>query len=178
MAGDYNRKTGLVGNGSTKYLDSNRSSNADPQNSLHFSCYITASATTASAYMATRYINSSADFNELQRESASALYVYNRNGSASGVSNISGSNVTGLFGSSRNKSTDFSVRSSGLATTRTQASLTPASNNFTIYARNQSPPSLHSNARLAFYSIGESLDLTKLDTRVSALITAIGAAIP
>jgi hypothetical protein len=31
--GDYNRKTGLVGDGSTKYLDSNRNNNADPQNS-------------------------------------------------------------------------------------------------------------------------------------------------
>jgi hypothetical protein len=28
---DYDRKTGLVGNGSTKYLDSNRNNNADPQ---------------------------------------------------------------------------------------------------------------------------------------------------
>ena len=34
-SGDYNRKTGLVGNGSTKYLDSNRNNNADPQNSNH-----------------------------------------------------------------------------------------------------------------------------------------------
>ena len=32
VAGDYNRKTGLVGDGSTKYLDSNRNNNADPQN--------------------------------------------------------------------------------------------------------------------------------------------------
>jgi hypothetical protein len=32
---DYVRKTGLVGNGSTKYLDSNRANNADPQNSNH-----------------------------------------------------------------------------------------------------------------------------------------------
>jgi hypothetical protein len=34
------------------------------------------------------------------------------------------------------------------------------------------------DARLAFYSIGEALDLAALDTRVSNLITAIGAAIP
>jgi hypothetical protein len=37
---------------------------------------------------------------------------------------------------------------------------------------------LYTNSRLAFYSIGESLDLALLDTRVTALITAIGAAIP
>jgi hypothetical protein len=30
---------------------------------------------------------------------------------------------------------------------------------------------------LAFYSIGESLDLALLDARVSALVTAIGAAL-
>ena len=34
-----------------------------------------------------------------------------------------------------------------------------------------------SNARLAFYSIGESLDLAALDSRVTALVTSIGAAI-
>jgi hypothetical protein len=33
------------------------------------------------------------------------------------------------------------------------------------------------SARLAFYSIGESLDLAALDASVSALITAIGNAI-
>ena len=35
-----------------------------------------------------------------------------------------------------------------------------------------------SNARLAFYSIGESIDLALLDARVTALITAFAAAIP
>jgi len=33
------------------------------------------------------------------------------------------------------------------------------------------------DARLAFYSIGESLDLAALDARVTALVTAIGAAV-
>jgi hypothetical protein len=37
---------------------------------------------------------------------------------------------------------------------------------------------LYSNARLAFYSIGESLDLDLLDNRVTTLINAFGVAIP
>jgi hypothetical protein len=41
VSGDYNRETGLVGDGSTKYLDSNRNNNADPQNSQHMALYIT-----------------------------------------------------------------------------------------------------------------------------------------
>jgi hypothetical protein len=36
----------------------------------------------------------------------------------------------------------------------------------------------HSNARLAFYSIGGSLNLNLLRDRVTALINAIAAAIP
>jgi hypothetical protein len=34
------------------------------------------------------------------------------------------------------------------------------------------------NARLAFYSIGESLDLALLDARVTTLVAAFAAAIP
>ena len=39
-------------------------------------------------------------------------------------------------------------------------------------------PSGYSTDSISFYSIGESLDLALLDTRVSNLMTAIGAAIP
>jgi hypothetical protein len=37
---------------------------------------------------------------------------------------------------------------------------------------------IKSDARIAFYSIGEALDLALLDARVSTLMTDIGAAIP
>jgi hypothetical protein len=38
--------------------------------------------------------------------------------------------------------------------------------------------SLYTNSRLAFYSIGESLELALLDARVTDLINAFAAAIP
>jgi hypothetical protein len=44
--------------------------------------------------------------------------------------------------------------------------------------RRGSGTALSTDARIAFYSIGEFVHLGNLDTRVSALITAIGAAIP
>jgi hypothetical protein len=57
------------------------------------------------------------------------------------------------------------------------ASQTPA--NSSIFVFRESPAGgFYSNARLAFYSIGESLNLAALDARVSALITAFGVAIP
>ena len=40
VAGDYNRKTGLVGDGSTKYLDSNRLGDADGQDDVHLCTYV------------------------------------------------------------------------------------------------------------------------------------------
>jgi hypothetical protein len=46
-----------------------------------------------------------------------------------------------------------------------------------IFRRNAASTSI-SDARIAFYSIGESLDLALLDVRVTDLITAIGVAIP
>jgi hypothetical protein len=42
---DYNRETGLKGNGSTKYLDSGRANNDDPQDDNHNSAFITQSST-------------------------------------------------------------------------------------------------------------------------------------
>jgi hypothetical protein len=39
---DYNRETGLKGDGSTKYLDSNRANNADPQDDQHVCVYASA----------------------------------------------------------------------------------------------------------------------------------------
>jgi hypothetical protein len=51
--------------------------------------------------------------------------------------------------------------------------------NIAVFARRNGVSALdiYSNARLAFYSIGESLDLALLDTRVTTLISNIAAAI-
>jgi hypothetical protein len=48
-----------------------------------------------------------------------------------------------------------------------------------VFARNEAGTAgNYSNARIAFYSIGESLDLALLDARVTDLINAFAAAIP
>lgn len=50
VSGDYNRKTGLKGNGSNKYLNSNRANNADPQNNNHLSIYKTDTISSTNSY--------------------------------------------------------------------------------------------------------------------------------
>jgi hypothetical protein len=178
VSGDYNRKTGLIGNGSTKYIDTNRASSADPQNSVHISVYVATAATNTTR--------------TLIGDTATAVGLTIMTGGAGGTlfartrsdnvgtpfSNISGEgNTTGFKGARRSSSTAVQARSGGTTTSGTQTSGAPTSENYGVFARTPSSPALYGSDRIAFYSIGESLDLALLDTRVTALYNAIGAAI-
>ena len=178
VAGDYNRETGLVGDGSTKYLNSNRNNNADPQNSKHLSVYATSRGTNTSTW--NTFIGiippNGVGRSDLEMTSSGSLLngFANSNNTATSIS-IS----NGFMGVSRNSSNSQAARSGATTTTSSAASTTPVNGNILVFARElNGGPNQFINARLAFYSIGEALDLAALDTRVSDLITAIGAAIP
>ena len=192
VAGDYNRKTGLVGNGSTKYLNSNRADNADPKDNAHMSVYASESgsggADTVQAYIGGGVVAAPPDgpagvsLRAILRANQAGGTVtgtgfYMRTGSFEGTSAI---NITGFMGATRNASASYARRSTGTDTTVSVASFTPGSTTLGLFAerRDGSVFGRYSNARLAFYSIGESLNLTQLDSRVSTLITALAAAIP
>ena len=168
VAGDYNRKTGLAGNGSTKYLNTNRAGNADPQNSNHLAVYGTSFPSSFSYYAG--LLNTHFGWN------ASAIFSRNNStGTGSGVA----SNAASLVGIARSSSTSFVTRSAGQSATALVVSQVPATQTATIFAANLAGgASGFSGARLSFYSIGESLNLALLDARVTDLMNAIGAAIP
>ena len=84
--------------------------------------------------------------------------------------------VTGFAGHSRPSSASYIIRANSGNYTKSRTSETPFDGNVFVFATN--PESFYSNARLAFYSIGESLDLALLDARVTTLINALAAAIP
>ena len=174
VSGDYDRETGLVGDGSTKYLNSNRTNNADPQNSNHNAVYVTGldTVSSTSAVMA-------GDINETGANNLgySGTYpnAFVRSRSSSGTGAVGGQDKIGLFGINRNNSTTFEYFIGGLTVTATQTSETPSSGDVLVFRRADPAPS---DARLAFYSIGESLNLALLDARVTDLINAIGVAIP
>jgi hypothetical protein len=175
VSGDYNRKTGLVGNGSTKYLDSNRAGNADPQNSAHAAVYATAGNTGTKWYAGSN--NADAGSSNIFSVSGTGTEFRSRNSASS--STRSNTNVTGLIGLSRSSSASYETRASRTNLTVTQISQTPSSVNWGIYlALGYSPAGAHGDARLAFYSIGESLDLALLDTRITTLITSNALVIP
>jgi hypothetical protein len=176
VSGDYNRKTGLVGNGSTKYLNSNRNSNVDPQNSQHVSVYQMSGNTSSGGILGARTA-SPLNTTQINSTSIGSLAVHVRNDNPS---QFTGSSAGQQFiGGSRNSPSNEVRRTTGVNYSFNNTSISPPNLNIFIFAFNtDGVPTLFSNtARLAFYSIGESLDLAKLDDRVTDLINAIGAAI-
>jgi len=80
------------------------------------------------------------------------------------------------MGISRNNASNFDARVDGNTVIINSASSILNAQNTTVFAR-EAGTSLLADARIAFYSIGESIDLAALDTRVSALMTALDGAI-
>jgi hypothetical protein len=151
-----------VGDGSTKYLDSNRKNSADPQNSNHNAVWNTSGAGFAIG----------TGINRLGRNFMNGINTSIRSTTVSG--GFSGGN--GFWGTNRSLPGEYSRRRGGITAAIAVTSQVPSDiDNVTVFA--YSDGNNASTNRIAFYSIGESLDLAALDTRVSALITAIGAAI-
>ena len=177
VAGDYNRKTGLVGDGSSKYLNGNRNNNVEPQNLRHIGLYISTADSLGGSgrqYVGTQDL---AGGSVLGRSGTIAnLFAALSNESGAGFTGR-GAHV-GFVGLVRNTSASITMRSSSTEATNSIVSQTPRNESMFVFARPGSPAQNYSNARLAFYSIGESLDLALLDTRVTALITAFSTAIP
>jgi hypothetical protein len=148
-------------------LNSNRNNNADPQNNFHLSVYASTLGTAGygiaqgSGESGTSMLGLSAN---VHRSRSSAFTNINA--------------AVGFVGHSRSQSTSFTHRAALSNTVVTIASQSPANPPLLVYARGTvgSPQAL-ADARIAFYSIGESLDLALLDARVSNLITTIGRAI-
>ena len=173
VAENHNQLTGLRGNGTSKYLDSNRNNNADPQNSKHVAVFVSqvvSSTTGNEAFIG-------AGINEV------GATIVGRSGAArpllrNHTSDFFRESLTdtpgGFIGTSRSVSASFNYRRLGVTGTASLASETPLNQNITVFAR-ASGTQWWTPSRLSFYSIGESLDLALLDSRVSTYMTAIAA---
>ena len=173
VSGDYNRKTGLVGNGSTKFLNSNRNDNADPQNNNHAAVFVTAAQTSGVG----AYLGSNTAGNPTAIGSAPVVpEIFFRNrASAAATRPI---NPAGFLASARSGSASYETRAAGVSIVVSVASGEATSTDILIYARGTiSDRTAYADARMSFYSIGESIGLAALDTRVSTLMTAIDGAI-
>jgi hypothetical protein len=175
VSGDYNRKTGLVGNGSTKYLNSNRNNNADPQNSKHLAIFYSSRGSSTDV----QHIGSAnaTGSSTVRGQGGTPQNAVTRSNSSEDIvidDKLQASN--NFAGTSRFSDSQYSFRGNQSSQSIDSASAVPNSGMISVFRRGTD--SFYSDARIAFYSIGESLDLALLDTRVSTLISAIDAAIP
>jgi len=178
VSADFNRKTGLKGNGTTKYLNSNRAHNADPQNNAHLAVNMSV------VVSSTRYsmgCEDAACFSGLLH-AAGVLYPRLHNSTAS-LSGQGTASALGFYGVSRNASANYvRRRPTASSATISVTSSAAGSNNILVFGATQSNGTIYSsyifNGSLSFYSIGENLDLALLNTRVSTLMTDLAAAIP
>jgi len=179
VAGDYSRTLGLLGNDSNKYLATGYNNNDTtnfPQNDTHISCYVTASQTDAAGTFAGGANLGTGGRISLHYATATQIGTRNRGLAASTISLA----PIGFQGNTRNNSANFSRRfttSSGISeAVLTSNSVTPSSEIFGVFASGGG--SNFSNARMSFYSIGKSLTLSSLDSRVTTLMNTLASVLP
>jgi hypothetical protein len=170
-SGDYNRKTGLLGNGTSKSLNSNRNNNADPQNNNHNAVWVTTAATNTCVYIG---VGPGTNENGSNNIGASGIIFCRSRSSANGGSGSSTN--TGFIGTSRSTSANFSFRLNSITSQVNIASQTPYDGNVFVFSSSNS--AFRTNGRMSFYSIGEALDLALLNARLATLMSALSTAIP
>jgi hypothetical protein len=167
VQGDYSRKTGLTGS-STKNINSNRNNNQEPQDSKHLCFYV-------SAYNQATILGASSGAGQNGRTFIQLNSV--NQACNSGAFSAARAPTVGFSGVNRNDSSFFTLRTSNIDYISSGGSSSPVNWTYGIFNGDGSS-AVGSTNTIAFYSIGESLNLAALDARVTALITAFGVAIP
>jgi hypothetical protein len=172
VSGDYNRKTGLLGNGASKYLDSNRNNNLDPQDSKHVAAFC----------VGTWPIAIGIGCGPVTNEDGATNIGFNGTSAFARVNSRLGQNAfrlgtfSGFLGASRANNAQTSGRCNGFTSSVSQTSQTPFVGNLFVFSTTGG--ALPAPVRLSFYSIGESLDLAVLDACISTLMATLAAVIP
>lgn len=170
VSGDYSRRNGVLGNGSTKYIDTNRNNNADLQNDRHISVFVTAAPTSANGpLLATPRANGSTWIFTQTGNITSIRMSQDASFSAGGQAAIR------MVGVARQNAAGFVYRVQNTTITAASQSSPPSAQTLRVFF---GVDGQYADGRAAFYSVGGFLSLSALDFRVSALVAAIGAAIP
>jgi hypothetical protein len=157
----YDRKQGLRSNGKN-YLRINRLNNADPQNNNHNALYV--SAYSSGVVLGTFNLTD-------PRNTISSAAVRNR-GNA-----YFNNAVIGFIGHSRNNSDSFEYRNNSLTNQINNVSGTPLETNLLLFRDGPTDGVAVNQSIVSFYSVGEALDLNKLDNRVTQLMLDFNNAI-
>jgi hypothetical protein len=176
VTADYDRKTGLKGNGTTKYIDTNYLDNAGIRIDNHACVYETEIGTAGDkAYIAARNaINSDTSLQVLRQGAPFNFLPINRN--AFLPTTVNESAGAKFIGTARSVSPNYVWRygaSSG--TTNLVANANTSGVNFRVFTRQGA--ALWQDNRMSWYSVGNSVDLLAYANRVTTLMADINAAI-
>lgn len=174
VSGDYNRITGLRGNGINKRINSQRANNDDPQNNRGFYVYVTEPSTATDEYNV--YIGTGivSNMSAIYRRSADHTLIRFRP-SATEISRAIQNGGVGGLGFSRLSSThvdilNFDVFEGNVANTSGPQN----SSNIGVFAGTSDR---YDNPRMAIYCIGEAFDQELLNARVKLYLEQINLAL-
>ena len=175
VSGDYNRQK-VTGDG-TSHILSGLPYNEIPANDEHMSVYVSSlpsndqnliggGTVTPASYSRIGYFNSQQRY-ELQAGQTTA---------------VDAPFQTGFVGASRPSGSSLTYRNGGSSATVSRTSAATRSSTdyeYAVLGANYSDLGVVgiTDGAISFYSIGSSLDLAKLDTHITAYVTAIGAAL-
>jgi hypothetical protein len=178
VSGDYSRKTGLLGNGSTKYLNTGYLSNTffTSNNDHHLSVYVSSAASTS---VTTKiFIGNATGIGGRSYLAKSTTDQFSARMATSTLSeNIASQGITtGFKGASRSASTTTNVRTGGSNTASTLTST--AFGGGLILQVFCGAAASFCDARMSFYSMGASVNLAILDARITTLMNALSTILP
>ena len=166
LAADLDAAIGLKGNGSSKYLDSNRLDTADPVDDSHLSVY---ASTLTSASITGFYISAGPDFPFDIYAPSGACRM--RNGSEVSASHLRGVLAHSYLGATLSTVAGGAVTPHAVAS-RSATGSVPI---FLFRRNNVAGSGFYTDATLSWYSIGSATDLAALDSAVSTLMSDLRA---
>jgi hypothetical protein len=183
VSGDYSRKTGLLGNGSSKTLLTfyQNTDSIFATSDRHLSCYVT-SAPTTSATLKTfiggytigarqhlsKFSSGTPNDDLSYRLQSNSGFLAYAQGLTTGFKGVTRTATDGLF---------IAVRSSGTTTTTSNPTGTSLGGYLNVFAGATATnlTTAWTDARMSFYSMGRNIDLALLDTRITTLMTTLNA---
>jgi hypothetical protein len=173
----YNRKTGLSGNGTNNYLNSNRNHNEDPQNDCSAFCYRTRTSTINQVFIGARSAGTSIGSRYLWHQ-ATPRFTCNPSTDTHDTAGSDTINIPTFQGVTRGSNTSTTGRISNTSYNFTRPSAAPISNNIRIHCgANGATNELFSTATIAFYGLGRNLELSLVNSRLLAFMSDISQSI-
>lgn len=172
VAADYNRKTGLKGNATNKFLNSNRANNADPQDSKHIAVWMTNAGAAGASFSPIGSGTGAVTGDSMLFVNNTTRFYRANYSNVDGIADVS--RVAGFWGVNRGQSSSVVGRYANTNYAIGQTSATPTASNILVFCRGTTSfPVNFTDGRILLYSIGESINLEKLDSRIAMLSSAL-----